>query len=410
MQFLLKNIKGLVQHQNHTPNVKKGIEMQNIPILENAFLLVENNIIRDFGEMKSCPQDINQVVDAEGKYVLPTWCDSHSHIVYAGSREKEFVMRINGADYEEIAKNGGGILNSAKRVNETPEEELLEQSYQRLKEVIGFGTGAIEIKSGYALTVEGELKMLRVIKKLKKMTDATIKATFLGAHAIPARYKENRKEYVDLITQKMLPMVAEEELADYCDVFCDRGFFTVTETDIILKSANRLGLKAKIHANELDYSGGIQIGVANQAISVDHLEYTGEAEIEVLKNSNTIPCLLPSTAFFLNLPYAPARKILTANLPIALATDYNPGSTPSGNMPFVLSLACIKMRMTPHEALNAATINGAYAMEIEQSHGYLQKGKPANFILTKAIPSLDFIPYSFGSNLIENVYLNGKKQ
>jgi len=408
MSLLIKNISSLIQVREKAANKIEGQEMVDLPSLENAYLLIEGAQISDFGKMAKAPAGADEVIDATDKMVFPCWCDSHTHLIYADSREGEFVDRIKGLDYEEIAKRGGGILNSAKRLNQTSEDQLLEQALERANEIIRFGTGAVEIKSGYALTVEGELKMLRVAKKLKEQTALTIKTTFLGAHAIPLEYKDKRKQYIELIINEMLPQVAEEELADYCDVFCDRGFFTVAETEIILQAAADHGLGAKIHANELDYSGGIQIGVENNALSVDHLEYTGDAEIGALKNSDTMPTLLPSTAFFLNLPFAPARKMIDAGLPVALATDYNPGSSPSGNMPFVLSLACIKMKMLPEEAINAATINSAYAMGVGDQLGSITPGKKANIFITKKIPSYAFLPYAFGSNLVERVILEGK--
>jgi imidazolonepropionase len=357
--------------------------------------------------MDTCPDLAIETIDATGKLVFPAWCDSHTHIVYAGSRESEFVDKINGLSYEEIAQKGGGILNSAKRLQETSEDELFIQAKRRADEIISYGTGAVEIKSGYGLTLQDELKMLRVIKRLQAETPLTIKATFLGAHAIPQEYKSNRNAYIQLIVNEMLPQVAAENLADYCDVFCDKGFFTVDETDQILEKAASLGIRAKIHANELDYSGGIQVGVKHNALSVDHLEYTGEEEMEVLLNSSTMPTLLPSTAFFLRIKNPPAREMLTAGLPLALATDYNPGSSPSGNMQFVLSLACINLRMTPEEAINAATINSAYAMGISETHGSITVGKKANLFITKAISGYAFLPYSFGANLTETTILNG---
>ncbi len=421
---LFLNIKSLVQvevQSEKTPSFRAGKEMQDLPSIENAFLLIENGKIKEFGRMedmndeqKSAWLDSSSVekIDATGKFILPSFVDSHTHIVYAGSRETEFEDRIHGLTYEEIAKRGGGILNSAKRLQQTSEEELYEAAHQRLFEMIGFGTGAAEIKSGYGLTLEDELKMLRVIRKLKEVSPIEIKATFLGAHAFPKEI--SRESYMDLLTQKMIPQVAEENLADYCDVFCDRGFFTVEETDRILNVATKYGLKAKLHANELDTSGGVQIGVKHGARSVDHLEHMGEDEINSLLNSakthnQTMPTLLPSTAFFLRLQYAPARKLIESGLPVSLATDYNPGSSPSGNMPFVLSLACIHMQMTPKEVINAATLNAAYAIELEKTHGVIRKNTDANLILTKTIPSLAFIPYSFGSDLIEEVFVKGNK-
>jgi imidazolonepropionase len=341
--------------------------------------------------------------------VFPAWCDSHTHIVYAGSRESEFVDKINGLSYEEIAKRGGGILNSAARLQQTSEDELFEQALKRCEEIMRFGTGAVEIKSGYGLTVDDEIKMLRVIRRLKNAVPLEIKATFLGAHAVPAEFRDRREAYVDSIVNEMIPRVAAENLADYVDVFCDKGFFTVPETDRILEAGVRYGLRPKIHANELDYSGGIQIGVQHDALSVDHLEFTGKDEIETLLNSSTMPTLLPSTAFFLRLHYPPAREMIASGLPVALASDYNPGSSPSGRMSFVISLACIHLRMTPEEAINAASINSAYAMGLATSHGSITKGKTASFFITKPMPSVAYMPYSFGSDLIDRVFISGKE-
>lgn len=391
-----------------------GKQMDNLQILNDSWLAIEDEIIVGFGSMEDWPgisdwTDLT-VIDATGKFVFPTWCDPHTHLVYAGSREGEFVDRIHGLSYEEIAERGGGILNSAKRLQKTSVEDLTESALKRLEEIKFMGTGAVEIKSGYGLTVEDELKMLRVIRELKKISPLTIKATFLGAHAVPLEYKANRAEYIKLIVKEMLPVVAEEGLAEYCDVFCDKGFYTVEETDTILNAATKLGLIPKIHANELDFSGGIQVGVKNKALSVDHLEFTGDEEIKALLASETMPTLLPSTAFFLGLHYPPARKMIDAGLPVALATDYNPGSSPSGKMSFILSLACIKMKMTPEEAINAATLNAAYAMGLSKTHGSIALGKRANVFLTKQISSYAFIPYSFGSDLIDTVIINGKMQ
>ena len=411
MRLLLRNIKQIIQVEEKPLEKVSGERMSALPSVHNGFILIYDGKIEDFGEMKS---DLliksDEVLDCSGKTVLPCWCDSHTHIVFAGSRENEFIDRIKGLTYEEIAKRGGGILNSAKKLHLASEEELYESAWNRLEEMKKGGTGAVEIKSGYGLSLDDELKMLRVIKKLKQSSELAIKSTFLGAHAIPLEYKEKRQDYIKLITDKMLPAIAEDNLADYCDVFCDKGFFTPQETDVILKRASDFGLKAKIHANELDYSGGIQTGVANDAISVDHLEFTGDDEIEILKNSTTIPTLLPSTAFFLGLHYPPARKMIDAGLPIALATDYNPGSSPSGNMSFIISLACINLKMTPEEAVNAATINGAAAMELTKDYGSISRGKKANLIITKNIPSVGYLPYSFGSSQIEKVIINGKIQ
>ncbi len=409
MKLLIKNIKKLVCSEDNNSPVR-GKAMQSLSFLENAWLLIEDEWLKDYGVMETCPENVDIVMNAEGKFVLPCWCDTHTHLVFAGSREGEFVARIQGLSYEEIAKQGGGILNSAKKLQETSEQELLEQALNRLREITLFGTGAVEIKSGYGLSVEGELKMLRVIKKLKSLSPLTIKATFLGAHAIPEKFKKDRKGYLRLITDEMLPVIREERLADFIDVFCDKGFFTPDETDLILQAGTVAGLRAKIHANELGLTGGVQAGVKNNALSVDHLEHLGEDEINSLLSSQTIPTLLPTTAFFLGLKYAPARKLMDAGLPVALASDFNPGSSPSGNLPFVLSLACIKMKMTPEEAVNAATINGAFAMQVEDTLGSISKGKKANVLITKKIPSLAYLPYCFGSNLIDTVIINGKVQ
>ena len=351
-----------------------------------------------------------EIIDANGKSILPTWCDSHSHICYAGSREKEFVDKIKGFSYEEISKRGGGILNSAKLLQKTSEEELYEQSMQRLNEVIKLGTGAIEIKSGYGLNTESELKMLRVIRKMKENTCAKIKATFLGAHAFPIEFKDDKEGYIDLLINEMLPIIAAEELADFIDVFCDYGFYTTEQTERILMAGLKYGLRPKIHANELANSGGIQVGVKYGALSVDHIEYTGDEEIKCLTDSDTMPTILPGAAFFLNMPFAPARKIIDAGLPVAIASDYNPGSSPSGNMNLIVSMACINYKMLPEEAINAATINSAYAMGVSDKLGSISLGKDANFIITKPIPSIEFIPYSFGNNVIESVYLKGELQ
>lgn len=406
--LLLRNIKTLVLAEATPRTLVKGAEMADLPMLHDAWLLIEKDRIARFGTMTDCPERADQVLDATGRMVFPSWCDSHTHIVFAASREEEFVDRIRGLSYEEIAERGGGILNSARRLQACPEDILFESALQRLHEVIRHGTGAIEIKSGYGLSPESELKMLRVIRRLKEVSPIPIKSTFLGAHAVPTEYKTRRDDYIQIVIETMLPQVAAEGLADYCDVFCDKGFYTVAETDRILKAAATYGLKAKIHANELDYSGGVQIGVANNAVSVDHLEYTGDAEIESLAGSNTLPTLLPSCAFFLGIPYAPARKMIDAGLPVVLATDYNPGSSPSGKMPFVVALACIKMKMLPEEAIHAATLNGAAAMEIQQDYGSLAVGKKANLFLSKPMSSLAYLPYSFGADLVETVILNGQ--
>jgi len=405
MSILIKNIKGLVQVRDTAIRVVKGADMRLLPVIDNAYLLIEEGKIKSFGLMADAPERADEVIDATGRYVLPCWCDPHTHIVYAGSREGEFVDKINGLSYEDIARRGGGIVNSAKKLNEADENELYDTAWQRLDEMTSYGTGAVEIKSGYGLSYDGELKMLRVIKKLKEKSKLTIRATFLGAHTFPAEFREDHEGYLHLLIHKLLPRIADEGLADYIDVFCDRGFFSAAETSRILEAGARYGLKAKIHANELDYSLGIETGVDHHALSVDHLEFTGDDQIKALLSSDTMPTLLPSTAFFLGLHYAPARKMIDAGLPIALATDYNPGSSPSGNIQFVLSLASIKMKMLPEESINAATINAAYAMGIEDKLGSITIGHKANIMITKPIPSVTFMPYSFANNLVERVII-----
>ncbi len=405
--ILIKNIKKLVQAEE-SRQIVKGKAMAHLPAIDNAWLLIEGKTISGFGKMDTCPDTAETVIHADGKMVFPSWCDSHTHLVFAGSRETEFVDRIKGLTYEEIAARGGGILNSAERLQQTSEEQLYEQSQLRLEEVKNFGTGAIEIKSGYGLTLEAELKMLRVIRRLRENSPLTIKATFLGAHALPKAYKQNREAYIRLVIDEMLPQIAGEGLADYIDVFCEKVAFTPDETGRIIQAGARYGLKAKIHTNQFNSMGGIEASVRNGAISVDHLEVVNDAEIDCLLGAETMPVLLPSAPFFLNDHYPPARKIIDAGLPVALATDYNPGSTPSGKMPFVLSLACIKMKMTPEEAINAATINGAAAMELQATHGSIGKGKIANLFITKPIPSIAYIPYAFGGDHIEQVILNGR--
>jgi imidazolonepropionase len=409
MTTLIVNIKELLQIREITVTKVSGTAMSVLPTLKNAYLLLEDNLIADFGTMDKLPKTTaDQTIDATGKMILPSWCDSHTHIVYAGNREQEFVDRINGLSYEEIANRGGGILNSAKKLNETTEEEIYTQSKDRLEEVMRLGTGAVEIKSGYGLTIDGELKMLRVIKQLKKNYPISIKATFLGAHAIPLAYKEDREGYIAILINKMLPEIAKNNLAQYIDVFCETGYFTVSETEQIMNAGIQFGLKPKIHVNQFNSIGGIQAGIKYKALSVDHLEVMTAEDIEALRNTETMPVALPSCSYFLSIPYTPAREMIAAGLPLALATDYNPGSTPSGNMNFVVATACIKMKMTPEEAINAATINGAYAMGISDTHGSITIGKKANFIITKPIPSYYQLPYAFGSNLIETVFLEGK--
>jgi imidazolonepropionase len=404
--ILIRNIKSLAGVREAGLRMVKGAEMKTLPAIDDAYLLIDNGLIKSFGASADAPERAGEIIDAADKFVFPCWCDSHTHIVYAGSREQEFVDKIHGLSYEEIAKRGGGILNSALRLAGATEQELFDAAYLRLQEMEKSGTGAVEIKSGYGLSYEGELKMLRVIKRLKENSKLTIKSNFLGAHAFPTEFKQNHEGYLDLLINRLLPQIADEGLADFIDVFCDRGFFSPNETDRILQAGAKYGLQPKIHANELDYSGGIEVGVKNHALSVDHLEFTGDEQIEVLRNSVTMPTLLPSTAFYLGLHYAPARKIIDAGLPLAIATDFNPGSSPSGNMPFVVALSCIKMKMLPEEAVNAATLNSAYAMGIEQQLGSITKGKKANVFITKPISSLAFLPYSFGSNLVERVIIS----
>jgi len=409
MITLLTNIEELLQVREENITKVSGAEMAILPTIKNAYLVIKDDLISDFGSMDNMPDiKADKTIDASGKIVLPSWCDSHTHIVYAGNREQEFVDRINGLTYEEIANRGGGILNSAQKLNETSEDELYQQSEERLKEVIQLGTGAVEIKSGYGLTVEGELKMLRVIKRLANNYPIAIKATFLGAHAFPSLFKDNKEAYVDLIINEMLPEIAKENLADFIDVFCESGYFTVPQTEKIIAAGIRHDLQPKIHVNQFNSIGGIQLGVQYKALSVDHLEIMTTEDINALKNTETMPVALPSCSYFLSIPYTPAREMIKAGLPLALATDFNPGSTPSGNMNFVVATACIKMKMTPEEAINAATINGAYAMGIADTHGSITIGKKANLIITKRIPSYYQIPYSFGSNLIETVLLEGK--
>jgi imidazolonepropionase len=410
---LIKNIKALCGITEPGIVKKSGKEMGELTTIENAWLYIEDGKIKAFGSHGANNNELaaircEQIIDAQGRFVLPSFVDSHTHLVFAATREEEFVMKIKGKSYEEIAEAGGGILNSAKKLQAMSEDELYESAWQRLQDVIKWGTGAIEIKSGYGLTVQDELKILRVIQRLKKVSPITIKSTFLGAHAVPAEHKTNRAAYIDLVINEMLPKVAAEKLADYCDVFCDQGFFTVEETDQILQAATKYELRAKIHGNELGYTGGVQVAVKNNALSVDHLEYTGEAEIECLKESDTMPVGLPNCSFFLGIPYAPGRKIIDAGLPFCLASDYNPGTSPNGRMSFVVSLGCVQMKLTPEEAINAATINGAYAIQLSDSHGSIAKGKTGNVLITKPLSSLAYIPYNFGSDSLDHVVVNGE--
>ncbi|MEM1322671.1 MAG: imidazolonepropionase [Bacteroidota bacterium] len=405
--LLIRNIKQLVGIDPPQAPLR-GSTLQQLHSLHQAWLLIEGERIADFGPMASCPDRADQQIDASGRMLFPSWCDSHSHLVFAASREGEFVDRIKGLSYAEIAAKGGGILNSARRLQATSEEDLLEAAYARLLEVQAGGTGALEIKSGYGLTLDSELKMLRVIRRLRERSSLSIKATFLGAHALPKAFADRREDYLRLIIEEMLPRIADEGLADYIDVFCEKGFFSVPEAEAIMEAGQRYGLKAKIHTNQFTMMGGIQAAVAHQAISVDHLEVVNDEEMECLRTSSTLPTLLPSAPFFLNDHYPPARKMIDAGLPVVLASDYNPGTTPSGYMPFVLSLACIKLRMTPEEAINAATINGACAMELQDQLGSISKGKIANLFLTQKIPSIAYLPYAFGSRLVDQIILRGQ--
>lgn len=412
-KLLLKNIKNLIQVREEAPLKVSGKDMKVLPCIENAWMACEDGLIVDFGSMDDFPGITDwkglEVIDCTGKLVIPCYADSHTHIVYAGNRESEFVDRINGMSYEDIAKRGGGILNSSELLNKTSEEELFEQALVRFKEIILQGTGAIEIKSGYGLSVEGELKMLRVIKRLKDLNWIPVKATFLGAHALPKQFKENKKGYIDLIINEMLPVISKEGLADYIDVFCEKGYFTAEETKLILLEGAKFGLIPKVHAEQLSHSNGIKTAVECNAISVDHLEFCNDDDMELLRTSNTMPTVLPGAAFFLNLPLPPARQMIDKGLPVAFASDYNPGSSPSGNMSFALSMACIQYKLTPEEAFNASTINSAYAMHLSDQVGSITPGKKANFFITKEINSYAFIPYSFANNLIDSVYINGFK-
>ena len=415
MKLILENIKELVQVDPMQRLWVAGKSMAEVPTIKNAYLIVQDEIIEDFGPMEDLPSsdyesdDLVMEIDCTGKMVLPSYCDSHTHLVFAATREGEFVDRIKGLTYEEIAERGGGILNSAKRLQEMSEDDLYEQAMERLEEIKALGTGAVEIKSGYGLTTDSELKMLRVIRRMKQNSSMMIKSTFL-AHAFPLDFKSRRKEYMNLLVNEMIPQIASEELADFVDVFCDRGFFTMEETARILEAGLEYGMPGKVHANELANSGGVQVGVKYNALSADHLEFLGDEEIAALMGSETMPTVLPGAAFFLNMQLAPVRKMIEAGLPVAMASDYNPGSSPSGNMNFVQSLGCLKYGMTPEETIHATTINSAYAMGISRNYGSIAKGKVANLFITKEISSYAVIPYSFGSNLIETVILNGEIQ
>jgi len=415
MSILIENIKELIQIESSPKLLVKGKDMAKLNTVKDAFLYISNGVISAFGNMSELnkqellfeTQDV-RVIDASGSMVFPSFVDSHTHLVYPASREIEYIDKIRGLSYEEIARRGGGILNSARLMQEASEDKLVKDALQRLVEIANYGTGAVEIKSGYGLTVESEIKMLRVIKKLKQLSPLTIKSTFLGAHSIPVEYRGNQTKYVDIVINEMLPKVAEENLADYIDVFCDTGFFTIEDTDRILEAGIKYGIRGKIHANELDYSGGIQIGVKHNALSVDHLEFTDEEEIEALLKSKTMPTVLPGAAFFLGMKYAPVRKMIDAGLPIALASDFNPGSSPSGNMQLIVSMASILYKMFPEEAINATTINTAYAMGISDKLGSIAIGKKANVFITTAMPTYEYLPYYYGTNKVDKIILNGE--
>lgn len=407
--MLVKNIGTIVGIDESGRTRVSGKAMGEITMLENAWLLTDGTRIKDYGTMDSVPAEGGyEVIDAQSGWLFPSFCDSHTHIVYAGSREQEFLDKINGLSYEEIAKRGGGILNSADRLHDTTEDELYRQAMERIDEIVAMGTGLVEIKSGYGLTLEDELKILRVIRRIRENAPLEVRTTFLGAHAVGRAYKGRQSEYVEHVCNDMIPAVAKESLADYVDVFCDRGFFTPEETARIIETGARYGLRAKIHANELAVSGGVEIGVAHDALSVDHLESMGDEQIEALRGSETMPTMLPGCAFFLGITYPPARKMIDAGLAVALASDFNPGTAPSGNMRFVVSLASIKMKMTPAEALNAATLNSACAMGESKEFGSITRGKMANFYITKPLPSLAFMPYAHQTPIIERVVLKGK--
>ena len=410
MSQIFVNIKELLQVRNSYETKVSGAQMNELPSIKNAYLWIENGLIKDYGSMDTVPEIAIEQIDCAERLILPTWCDSHTHLVFGDTREDEFVDRVNGLTYEEIANKGGGILNSAKKLESITEDELYEKSLLRLQQAISTGTGAIEIKSGYGLSVEGELKLLRVIKRLKESSEIPIKATFLGAHAIPTEYHSNPEDYIDLIINKMLPVIAREELADFIDVFCEKGYFSPSQMDRILKAGKAYGLIPKVHVNQFNSIGGIESAIKNNALSVDHLEILTDFEIDSLANSATIPVALPLCSLFLSIPYTPARKIIDKGLALAIASDFNPGSAPSSNLNLALSLACIKMNMSPEEAINALTLNGAYAMNLASEAGSITKGKKANFIITEPLKNYHLLPYSFGSSNIESVYINGAKQ
>ena len=410
MRMLVKNIKELVQVEREPRERAEGEAMGRLATVKDAYLAVEDGRVAAFGPMAGLPeQTFDREEDASGRMVFPCFCDSHTHIVYAGSREREYCDKIRGLSYEEIARRGGGILNSALRVQQASEEELYEGAMERLAQMAAYGSGAVEVKSGYGMTVEAELKMLRVVRRMKEHSPLTLKATLLGAHGVPMEYRGRQGEYVDLVVREMIPAAAAEGLADYVDVFCDRGFFTPEETDRMLEAGARYGLRPKIHANELACSGGVQVAVKWNALSCDHLEHVGEAEIEALRGTATMPTVLPGAAFFLNMPYAPVRQMIDAGLGVAMASDCNPGSSPSANMQLVLSMACINYRMLPEEAINAVTLNSAYAMGVSGELGSIAVGKQANFFITKPIPSYEYMPYSYGENKVERVFIGGRR-
>ncbi|WP_297087955.1 imidazolonepropionase [uncultured Draconibacterium sp.] len=415
MKLLLENIKELVQVEEHPVLFKSGKDMAKVDTIKNAFVIIRDELIEDFGPMeqlkdKYFDDDLLIEIDCSNRLVYPSYCDSHTHLVYPAPREKEFVDRIKGLSYEEIARRGGGILNSAKLLHNTSEDALYESAMERIGEIVKMGTGAVEIKSGYGLNTNDELKMLRVIRRIRQCAPICVKSTFLGAHAIPLEYKNKPSDYVDMLINEMIPQVAADELADYIDVFCDKGFFSVEDTERILMAGLKYGLRPKIHANELGLTGGIQAGVKYNALSVDHLEYVGEEEIEALKNSETMPTVLPGAAFFLNMKLSPVREMIEAGLPVALASDFNPGSSPSGNMSLISAMGCINFKMLPEEVINATTINTAYAMGISESYGSIARGKVANLFITSEVPGIEYLPYAYGSNLVETVIINGEIQ
>lgn len=416
MRIFIKNIKKLINVRENTPSALSGEQLGVLPCIEDAYLITDGDSIIDFGEMSeiekgqlaAIEQSVDKVIDATGRMVFPSYCDSHTHLVYAGSREMEFSDKLRGLSYQEIARRGGGILNSVALLHNTSEDSLLEQTLVRAKEIISMGTGAVEIKSGYGLSVEDEMKMLRVAKRVAENTPLTVKTTLLGAHAVPARYKDNRSGYVDEIVNEMIPAVAAEGLAEFVDIFCEEGFFSVEDAERIFEQGIKYGLRPTVHANQMSFSGGVQVGVKYDAISVDHLEFTGEQEYDVLASSNTIATLLPGATFFLNMDYPNARAMISKGVKVAIASNYNPGSCPSGDMKYMMALALLKMKMTPEEAINAVTINGAFAMGLGEQFGSITVGKRANLFITKEIPSYEFLPYSFTSSLIDSIILNGE--